>query len=128
MFQLNLKDHSPLYQQIKEQMKTMIISGALKPDEKIPSVRDLAQMLTINPNTIQKAYKELEQEGFIYSVRAKGSFVTPRDNILKEVRINELMTNLEKTVRELIYVQVPCQQVVLYIKKLYAEEGSTADD
>jgi hypothetical protein len=54
--------------------------------------------------------------------------VTPRDNILKEVRINELMTNLEKTVRELIYVQVPCQQVVLYIKKLYAEEGSTADD
>jgi GntR family transcriptional regulator len=62
MFQLNLKDHSPLYQQIKEQMKTMIISGALKADEKIPSVRELAQMLTINPNTIQKAYKELEQE------------------------------------------------------------------
>ena len=128
MLQLNLKGHSPLYQQIKEQMKTMIISGALKPDEKIPSVRDLAQMLTINPNTIQKAYKELEQEGFIYSVRAKGSFVTPRDNTLKEVRINELMNNLEKTVREQIYVQVPYQQVVLYIKKLYAEEGSAADD
>ena len=95
MLQLNLKGHSPLYQQIKEQMKTMIISGALKPDEKIPSVRDLAQMLTINPNTIQKAYKELEQEGFIYSVRAKGSFVT-RDNTLK-VRINRLMNNLENS-------------------------------
>ena len=89
MFQLNPKDHSPLYQQIKEQLKNMIISGALKSNEKIPSVRELAQMLTINPNTIQKAYKELEQEGFIYSIRAKGSFVTPR---IIPLKMDELMS------------------------------------
>ena len=82
MLQLNPKDHAPLYEQIKEQMKELIMTGVLKADEQIPSVRELAQMLTINPNTIQKAYKELEQEGFVYSIRGKGNFVTPQNKTL----------------------------------------------
>jgi hypothetical protein len=68
MLQLDYKDHRPLYEQIKEKMKVLIMSGVLKSDQQLPSVRELAQSLTINPNTIQKAYKDLETEGFIYSV------------------------------------------------------------
>lgn len=128
MLQLNPKDHAPIYEQIKEQLKTMIVSGVLKPDDKIPSVRELAQMLTINPNTIQKAYKELEQEGFIYSVRGKGSFVTPQDNTLRKIRQHDLLAELEKTVRELMYIQVPCQELVYMIEKIYKEEDGDNND
>lgn len=128
MLQLNPKDHSPIYQQIKEQLKTMIVGGVLKADDKIPSVRELAQMLTINPNTIQKAYKELEQEGFIYSVRGKGSFVTPQDNALRSIREQDLLTDLEKAVKELMYIQVPYQQVVSLIEKIYKEEDGCNND
>ena len=78
MFQLDFKDRRPIYEQIKEKMKFLIIGGAMKEGEKISSVRELAVSMAINPNTIQKAYKELESEGYIYSVTAKGYFVTPR--------------------------------------------------
>lgn len=128
MLQLNPKDHTPIYEQIKEQLKTMIVSGVLKPDDKIPSVRELAQMLTINPNTIQKAYKELELEGFIYSVRGKGSFVTAQDKNLRNIRQQDLLTDLEKTVRELMYIQVPYQQVISLIEKIYKEEDGGNND
>ena len=128
MLQLNPKDNAPIYQQIKEQLRTMIVGGVLKADEKIPSVRELAQMLTINPNTIQKAYKELEQEGYIYSVRGKGSFVMPQNNTLKNLRQDELMATLEKTVRELIYIQVPHSKLVSLIEKIYKEEDGGDND
>ncbi len=59
MIQLDLKDPRPLYEQIKDKIRELIINGVLKPDDKIPSVRELAQTLTINPNTIQKSYKDL---------------------------------------------------------------------
>ena len=80
MFQLDFKDRRPIYEQIKEKLKFLIIEGAMKEGEKIPSVRELAVSMAINPNTIQKAYKELESEGYIYSVTAKGYFVTPRES------------------------------------------------
>lgn len=128
MLQLNPKDHAPLYEQIKEQLKNMIVEKVLKANDKIPSVRELAQMLTINPNTIQKAYKELEQEGFIYSIRAKGSFVTPQDNTLRKIRKQNLMNSLEKTVKELIFIGIPSEELVTFVKHLYEEEGKRAND
>ena len=84
MFQLDHGDHRPIYEQIKEKIKELIISGALKENDKVPSVRELAAILTINPNTIQKAYRELEFEGYIYSLRAKGSFVSPKGEVVKK--------------------------------------------
>ncbi|NMA15033.1 MAG: GntR family transcriptional regulator, partial [Clostridia bacterium] len=86
MFQLDFRDRRPIYEQIKDNIKELIISGILKPDERIPSIRELAQTLTINPNTIQKAYKDLEAEGFIYSVRAKGNFVAPINTAANQAR------------------------------------------
>ena len=84
MFQLDHGDHRPIYEQIKEKIKELIIAGILKENDKVPSVRELAAVLTINPNTIQKAYRELEFEGYIYSLRAKGSFVSPKGEVVKK--------------------------------------------
>jgi GntR family transcriptional regulator len=122
MFQLDVRDRKPLYEQIKEKMKALIISRALKTDERIPSVRELAQSLTINPNTIQKAYKDLETEGFIYSIRAKGSFVAPLDKKANLARRNELVQELEKIVAELLYLDEPQEQLLALIRSIYEQK------
>ena len=74
MLTLNYRDSRPIYGQIKDGLRRMIVSGALEPGEKLPSIRAMAVDLAINPNTIQRAYNELEAEGFIYSVPGKGSY------------------------------------------------------
>ena len=75
MLQLDYRDARPIYTQIVDGCREQIISGVLRQGEKMPSVRELACQLTINPNTIQRAYRELEMEGWIASVPGKGSFV-----------------------------------------------------
>ena len=74
MIPINPRDPRPIYLQIKEGLCRLILSGAVKTGERLPSVRELAGQLAINPNTIQRAYRELESDGFIYSVSGKGSF------------------------------------------------------
>ena len=94
MIIIDLKDVRPLYEQVVERFKHLILCGALKEDEKIPSVRNLAMDLSINPNTIQRAYMELEREGFIYSVKGRGNFVSANTS-LKEAKKEELKTEKE---------------------------------
>lgn len=122
MFQLDYKDRRPLYEQIKEKMKTLIINGVLNANEKIPSVRELAQSLTINPNTIQKAYKDLESEGFIYSVPGKGSFITPLEYSENQSRKDELLRKLEKLTAELMYINVPKEHLIACIHDIYKKK------
>ncbi|MBR1853494.1 MAG: GntR family transcriptional regulator [Lachnospiraceae bacterium] len=76
MIVLDYRDKRPLYEQVSEKLKHLIICGALEPNSKLPSVRALAMDLSINPNTIQRAYAMLEQEGYIYTVVGRGNFVT----------------------------------------------------
>lgn len=99
MIVLDLKDARPLYEQIVERFKHLILCGALPEDEKLPSVRNLAMELSINPNTIQKAYGELEREGFIYSVKGRGNFVAANSS-LKEAKKEELKTQILALVKE----------------------------
>ena len=80
MLTLNYRDCRPIYEQIKDGLRKLIVTGALRPDEKLPSVRALAMELAINPNTIQRAYSQLEAEGYIVSVSGKGTFVAELDN------------------------------------------------
>ena len=77
MFELDFRSRIPIYEQLVDKIIELIINNVLKPDEQLPSVRVLASELTINPNTIQKAYRELEYQGYIYSVPGKGSFIKP---------------------------------------------------
>ena len=75
MIQLNYRDPRPIYEQIKSELKRLILTQALAPGSKLPSVRELASQLVINPNTIQRAYRELDIEGYTVSIAGKGSFV-----------------------------------------------------
>ena len=75
MISLNYRDARPIYKQIEDGYKGLMISGALAAGEKMPSVRELATQLAINPNTIQRAYRELEAGGYIYTVSGRGTFV-----------------------------------------------------
>ena len=90
MIQLNYRDTRPFYQQIKDNVRQLVVSGALKKDEKLPSVRELAASLAINPNTIQRAYRELEREGYIYTLSGKGTFVAEVDQT-NQLRQQELL-------------------------------------
>lgn len=75
MISLDYRDSRPLYQQVKDNLRRMMLTGLLPPDEKLPSVRSLATQLAINPNTIQRAYSQLETEGYVYTVSGRGTFV-----------------------------------------------------
>ena len=121
MIQLDLSDHRPLYEQIKEKTKELIIAGVLKQDEKITSVRELAQQLTINPNTIQRAYKDLETEGYIYSVRAKGSFVAPLEHIQTKAEHTELEMSFEASVKQARFLGVPKKTLIDVVERIYKE-------
>ena len=74
MIQLNYRDARPIYEQVKDGLRHLVVTGALQAGDKLPSVRALASSLAINPNTIQRAYESLEQEGYLYTVAGKGSF------------------------------------------------------
>ena len=92
MISLNYRDARPIYEQVKDGLRKLIVTGAMTPDERLPSVRALATQLAINPNTIQRAYTELENEGYIYSVPGKGSFVASGNQELlheEQLRITE---------------------------------------
>lgn len=100
MIVLDYRDSRPLYQQVKDSLRRMMLTGLLEPDEKLPSVRALATQLAINPNTIQRAYAELEAEGYIYSVAGRGSFVSAGDGEHLR-RIAELTGRLVPLLEEL---------------------------
>lgn len=103
MLQLNYRDSRPIYEQIKEEIRKLIVTGVLKSDEKLPSIREIASSLAINPNTIQRAYRELESEGYVYTIAGKGSFAAPRQDIDKK-RENELLQQFDAIVIELYYL------------------------
>ena len=111
MIVLDLKDARPLYEQIVERFKHLILCGALPEDEKLPSVRNLAMELSINPNTIQKAYGELEREGFIYSVKGRGNFVSANGS-LKEAKKEELKMQILALVKEGESIGLTKQEVI----------------
>ena len=115
MFAINYRDSRPIYEQIMDELRKMIISGVFAPDEKLPSVRELAQQLAINPNTIQRAYRELELTGYIYSVAGKGNFAAPRSDV-DEGRRRALLERLSETARELRFLGVSDEEIAAYLK------------
>lgn len=105
MININFRDSRPIYEQVKTTLRKLIVSGAMSPDEKLPSVRELASQLVINPNTIQRAYRELEQEGYIISIPGKGSYANLSAQV-DEGRKKELLTATDEIVAELLYLGV----------------------
>ena len=110
MLHLDYRDARPIYTQIVDNFRTQIAAGILQPGEKLPSVRELATQLSINPNTIQRAYRELEGRGYIYSVAGKGSFAAPRDGVDTQRR-DRLLEQWQALTRELLYLGVEAEDL-----------------
>ncbi|MCA0984991.1 GntR family transcriptional regulator [Halobacillus yeomjeoni] len=129
MFELDLRSRKPIYEQLVEKLKQLIIHDVLKADEKLPSVRELAQQLTINPNTIQKAYRELESQGYIYSVKGRGSFVHPVEKDANEEEMKKVREELKKLFSEAIYLGMTAEEIhaLLYeVERGKEDDSSTA--
>ncbi len=100
MIQVNFRDARPIYEQVRDGFRQLILTQALPADSKMPSVRELAAQLAINPNTIQRAYRELEAEGYIVSVPGRGSFVRERGGAAA-ARRRELLEKFDALTAEL---------------------------
>ena len=92
MIILDYRDRRPIYEQIMERFQELMVSGVMEQDSQLPSVRSLAMDLSINPNTIQRAYAELERKGYIYSVKGKGSFVAD-NTMIKDTKKEAVLKN-----------------------------------
>ena len=99
LIELDYKDRRPIYEQVTEKLASMMMLGVLEENSQLPSVRSMAVALSINPNTIQRAYAELERQGYIYSVKGKGSFVTDTSK-MKEFRQKEARGKVAEAARE----------------------------
>ena len=116
MISLNYRDSRPIYEQIKDGLRKLIVTGAMAPDEKLPSVRALATQLSINPNTSRRAYNELQGEGYIYSVPGKGSFASGSMDA-DAARRKELLTRVRELVTELRYLGVTDEELLAILKE-----------
>lgn len=121
MLSINYKDPRPLYEQVRDALRQHILSGAIAPEEKLPSVRELAASLAINPNTIQRAYRELEADGLIYTVAGKGAFAAS-DGAAAARRAEELLRALAQTASELKLLRIPRSELEQTLQEVYGEE------
>lgn len=128
MFELDVKSRKPIYEQLVEKIKELIINDVLKPDEQLPPVRVLAQDLSINPNTIQKAYRELEHRGYIYSIPGKGNYVSANKAKAKEGRVVELKEELKRIVLEMLYLGLTLEEIDNLLDEIIAGEGGEKVD
>lgn len=124
MFLLNPKSKLPLYEQLVEQLRKQIVLGNAAPDSPLPSVRQLSVELGVNPNTIQKAYREMEQEGLIVSLPGRGSFVTSDVARMQERQRAAELANLEKALRLCREIGISYTFVQALTNKVYKEGSS----
>lgn len=130
MLNIDATSSTPIYEQIIDEVKEGIIKGIIEPGEKLPSVRELAKMLTLNPNTIQKAYQELERQKVTVTIRGRGTFVSedyqPRKD---EERLMEVAELFKKGIVEAYYMGLTKEDICKLIEKLISElEGVDKDD
>ncbi len=122
MVHLNYRDAKPIYEQIKDGIRRLVITDSFAQDEKLPSVRELAARLAINPNTIARAYRELEAEGYIYTLSGKGTFAAPKAEVWEQ-RAGELLEDFDEIVTELFYLSVQPEVLQERIKALETKRG-----
>ena len=126
MIVIDSRDKRAIYEQVVDRLSDLMLIGALEPGDKLPSVRSLAVELSINPNTIQKAYIELERQGYVYSVKGVGSFVADID-VIKENKKSIIYKELEELVdksRKIISKEEFCKKVEEFYPEHKAKEGA----
>lgn len=126
MILLDYKDKRPLYEQIVDRFQELILKGGLQAGDQLPSVRGLAMELSINPNTIQRAYGELEQRGFIYSVKGRGNYVSERKDLLEEKKI-EVKERLRNQMAEGKALGIKQSDILELLFSVYGTGGQEDD-
>lgn len=117
MIRIDNDNPKAIYEQIYDEIIRLIFSKSLKPDEKLPSVRELASMIRINPNTIQKAYKNLEEDNYIYTVKGIGNFVKNADE-LKNLHIKNMKDELYKVIKSLKELGLRDERIIDMVKEI----------
>lgn len=120
MLNLDYRDARPIYEQVRDNLRRLMVSGAIQEGEKLPSVRSLASNLAINPNTIQRAYESLEAEDYVYSIPGKGSFAAPRTGVDEERR-DRLLGQFDSLTAELLYLGVTRDRLIARIREKAGE-------
>lgn len=115
MLNLDFRDARPIYEQVKDGLRRLMISGAIREGEKLPSVRSMASSLAINPNTIQRAYEALESEGYVYSIPGKGSFAAACSEVDTR-RKESLLKQFDSVITELLFLGVPDETLIQRIR------------
>jgi len=119
---LKLDNRTPVYVQVIQYFKEQIASGALEMDEEIPSRRELASKLKINPNTVQRAYKEMEEAELIYTEGNMPSKITKDEQVIKEVRDSLLQEAIQDFITSVHTLNIPLDELILLVKENYEKE------
>mgnify|MGYP000971611175 FL=1 len=119
MFVVDVMSRVPVYEQIIKQMEEQVLTGILKEGDKLPSVRSLSVKLSINPNTIQKAYTELDRRQLIITVPGKGSFISEKAIEVVGANSREKMTELNKIIRELALAGVTKEEIINNVEEVF---------
>lgn len=122
MIMLNMKSKEPIWEQIRDSFKKQIFSGVLTAGEQLPSVRTLATSLGINPNTIQRAYTELERAGLVYTVQGRGCFVAERNEVSMELEKTERLKAFVDRIKELREIGIEKETLFEIIEKEYEDK------
>ncbi len=123
MFKLDMQSRTPIYEQLKAQITELVVIGALEPGSQLPSVRSLARDLGVNPNTVQKAYQDLERDQVICSVSGKGSFISSHDSSRRKIQL-QFLDRLKLAARDVMNSGTPLEEAVKTVQAAY-EEGVT---
>lgn len=118
MILLDYRDKRPIYEQVVEKLERLIMGGALETDAKMPSVRAMGMDLAVNPNTIQRAYNQLEQEGYLYTVSGRGSFVAPESE-WREGKKKKLLTEWRLVTERAKVAGLTREQLVIQLDQVY---------
>lgn len=121
MIILDYRDKRPIYEQMVEKLERLIVNSALETDAKMPSVRSLAMDLSVNPNTVQRAYTQLEQEGYLYTISGRGSFVAPESE-WRENKQGKVLSDWLDLTRQAKEAGVPKEILQRHIRELYRED------
>ena len=119
-----IDNNRPVYIQLVEQLRMKIISGEIELDSKLDSVRSLAADAMVNPNTMQKALAELEREGFVYSKRTSGRFVTDNKELIEKERKNLVKDNVKKTLDTLINLGYTNEEILNLVGEILREDNN----
>jgi GntR family transcriptional regulator len=121
---VDLRSRTPIYEQIINSVKELALAGIFKPDEQIPPIRQLTQQLGINPNTIQKAYAELERQGVIYTLAGRGAFISGDTEKLADTKRKEILNEIKNSVSEAKKYFIPIETIEKIVNETYNDKNN----